>query len=203
MRKIMLVVASVLALASTVAPPAHAADIFAVPRPAGGTFIAIKGEIVPGDAQKFDSLNPVKPVYVVPSGPGGNVLAALAISDMIWQRGYNTLIGNGYTCASACAIIWASGYSHHAIAHYSSILRFHSCASYGQDDIQCDIMIARHLMKYGFTRTQAFVAVATPHQTTLLGTKELAALLGFRWQWLPFGFGVADRCMARLCIIVP
>ena len=33
--------------------------------------------------------------YVVPSGPGGDVPAALEITDTIWRRGYNTLIGNG------------------------------------------------------------------------------------------------------------
>jgi len=201
--RLLLVVASVVAFASSVAAQANAAEIYAVPRPAGGTFIYIKGEIYTGDQQQFASLQPVAPVYVVPSGPGGNVRAALAISDMIWQRGYNTLIGNGYMCASACALIWASGYSHHAIAHNNSILRFHSCASDNQDDIGCDVMIGKHLMMYGFTRRQAVAMLATPHQSTLLGTKPLAALLGFRWQWLPWGFGVADRCMARLCIIVP
>jgi hypothetical protein len=186
---------------------AQAATIWAQPRPwgAGGTYIYIKGEIVQGDEQMFAaaSAGAVPPVYVGPAGPGGHVPTALAIADMIWQRGYNTMIENGYQCASACAIIWASGYSHHAIARNSSLLRFHSCQSYGVDDMQCNRMIVEHLLKYGFSETQAWWAVATPHQTTSLGTQEVAAVLGLRWQWLPFGLGAADSCRARLCIIVP
>ena len=202
--KILLVVVGALAFASSIAAPANAANIYAQPRPngAGGTFIYIQGEINLGDEQTFASLNPVAPVYVVPSGPGGNVHAALAISDMIWQRGYNTLIGNGYTCASACALIWASGYSHHAITGTNALLRFHSCAIYDQDDLGCDVTIGRHLLMYGFTRRQAVAMLTTPHETTLLATKPLAAYLGFRWQWLPSTLpGAADRCMARLCIL--
>jgi hypothetical protein len=56
---------------------------------------------------------------------------------------------------------------------------------------------------HGFSETQAWWAVATPHQTTSLGTQEVAAVLGLRWQWLPFGLGAADTCRARLCIMVP
>jgi len=76
------------------------------PRPAGGTYMFIKGKIEPGEEQEFASLHPLEPVNVR-SGPGGNAATGLAIADIIWQRGYNALLQNfDGKCASACTWIW-------------------------------------------------------------------------------------------------
>jgi len=193
---------------------AHAANIWSRPRinGIGGTNIFINGVIHRGDEKIFSAYakQAALPVFVYPAGPGGDVFAALTISDMIAELGYTTIVENGYNCASACALIWASGYANHAIARNSALIRFHSCANYevgdrqGQDDMECNYIIMKHLKSYGFSDLQARWAVLAPHETTILATKGLAASLGFNWQWIPAYFpGWADYCQARLCIAVP
>ena len=49
-----------------------------------------------------------------------------------------------------------------------------------------DANVAAHLMKYGYSEPQALVvADPSPHERLTLGTKELAAALGFTWQTIP------------------
>lgn len=180
--------------------------IYTQPRATGGTYIFIKGQIVPGDEQEFASLQPPEPVYVRPSGPGGNAATGLAIADIIWQRGYNTLLQNfDGECASACTWIWLSG--HHAIVQNSAILLFHSCYDTvtNQDSMECDADVAAHLIKYGYTQSQSlFLADPSTHTKLTLGTKELAAILGFTWQTIPsLSPGWGDNCTMRFCIGFP
>ena len=144
---------------------AHAANIWSRPRinGMGGTNIFINGVINYGDEKIFATYAKQAPlrVFVYPAGPGGNVFAALTIGDMIADLGYTTVVENGYNCASACALIWASGYANHAIARNSAFIRFHSCANYeagdrqGQDDMECNYIIMKYLKSYGFTDLQA------------------------------------------------
>jgi hypothetical protein len=183
--------------------PTHAANIYTVPRMWGGSYVFIVGEIISGDEITFARLNPPKPVYVRPIGPGGYVPTALAIADAIAGRGYNTIVqNNDGGCASACTIIWLSG--RQVIVQNSGILRFHSRASNGEDDLDCNAMVAKHLQSYGYTAFQAWqLSNAAPHEITRLGTKAWAASLGFRWQ-VVFSFpGWANACDAKFCMGVP
>src|SRR5208283_4952014 len=70
--------------------------------------IAIQGEIAPDDDAKFERIVPdsQKQTGVLLSSPGGNVLAALAIGEMIHKKGYATIVPDGQVCASACGLIW-------------------------------------------------------------------------------------------------
>lgn len=193
-------------------PPANerGALIYAQPRTLGpGSNIFIKGMIVPGDERKFAALNPPPPVYVRPIGPGGSEQAAFAIADMIWQRGYSTaILRNDGGCASACTTIWLSG--RHVIVELNSDIEFHSCWSgdptqgTDHDDLACDLDVAAHLMKYGYTQFQAYqLAYAAPHRTTRLATVDWALNLGFHWQTLRAFPGAVDYCTARICVAVP
>ena len=147
---------------------AYAANIYWQPRPAGGSYLFITGQIVDGDDQTFTNMDPPAPVYVRPSGPGGATMVELAIGDMIAQRGWNTMNSRlDGTCASSCALIWLSGYSSHMIADWNSMIGFHSCydRDTNLDDTACDAEIARHLVNYGFTPRQANVlAYISPHE---------------------------------------
>lgn len=193
---------------------AHAANIWSQPRfnGMGGTRVFISGVINYGDEKTFDVVTAKArpPVYIFPSGPGGNVYAALVIGNLIAERGFSTVVENGYKCASSCALIWASGYANHAIVRNSGLIYFHSCAnyeagdSYGKDDMECNYIIMKHLVSWGFTDLQARWAVLAPHEGSLLATKPLAMKLGFQWQWVSGWLpGWGDYCQARLCIVVP
>jgi hypothetical protein len=207
MKSYLIAVIAALAIGG-MADTAHAANIFSTPRPVGGgSYLYITGEIVPGDEQTFASLDPPAPVYVRPSGPGGNVRTALAIADTLVARGYRTMNARADgSCASSCAVIWLSGYATHAIADNNSLLGFHSCfdSDTNLDDLACDAMIARHLVSYGFTPQQAHaIAYISPHEHITQGTLALASSLGLAWQTLPNVNGHGDLCQARLCVTAP
>jgi hypothetical protein len=193
-----LLIAAVLCVASQT----NAADIYTQNRTWGGTYIFIVGKIFPGDEHKFAALHPTPPVFVRPIGSGGYTTPALDIADMIWARGYKTLVENrDGGCASACVIIWLSG--RQVFVQNSGILQFHSCwnSETQQDDMECNAEVAKHLMVYGYTKYQAWsLATATPHETFRLGTKQWARELGFTWQTLNYYFGGANACTVRFCL---
>jgi hypothetical protein len=120
-------------------------------------------------------------------------------------RGYNTLVENyDGGCASACALIWLSG--RQVFVQNSGVLLFHSCYDNvtRQDDMGCNADVAEHLVKFGYTRTQAWaLATATPHDAVRLGTKYWARQLGFSWQTINYLFCGANYCTARFCVLWP
>ena len=206
MKRYLLAVVAAMAMCG-MANAAHAANVFWTPRQWGGSYLYITGEIGPGDEQTFASLNPPAPVYVRPSGPGGSVSAALAIADILVARGYRTMNARADgSCASACALIWLSGYATHAIADNNSLIGFHSCydSDTNLDDLACDAKIASHLLRYGFTPQQAnALAYISPHERITQGTLALASRLGVAWQTIPNVNGHGDYCQARLCVTAP
>jgi hypothetical protein len=182
-----------------------AADIYSEPRPRGGSYLFIEGRILPGDEQKFAGWNLTPPVYVRPSGPGGNVMTAFDIADTIQKRGYNTLLQNvDGVCASACVLIWLAG--RHAIVQNNGILCFHRAydPQTGKSDIEFDRYAAGKLMSYGLNRQQAWTLVTTemPDHDCQVGTKWWAVQMGFTWQTLWSLFG-ASGCSAKFCLLVP
>jgi hypothetical protein len=93
------------------------------------SFIEIKGKIKPGDADRFDvEANKVstKPhrVFVLLSGPGGNLLDSLHIGTAIRSKGWYTSVPAKKECDSSCAYIWIAGVSRSA--DVSSRIGFHA-----------------------------------------------------------------------------
>ncbi len=72
--------------------------------------IVVRGRIELGDEKAFFELVKTVPnARIVLAGPGGNVVAALAIGQEIRARNLQTLVPAGAACASACALIWLAG----------------------------------------------------------------------------------------------
>jgi len=72
--------------------------------------IAISGEIMKGDEQKFKEIalqsdNAI--VYL--DGPGGDLGAAIKIGRLVNALGYMTAVSES-KCASACGLIWLAGH---------------------------------------------------------------------------------------------
>jgi len=90
---------------------ANAANIFAAsshefPLP----LINISGEIQAGDSEHFLTIAQQYPQALVNlNSPGGNAMAGIQIARIIRMRNYSTVVMDGNTCASACAIIWVAG----------------------------------------------------------------------------------------------
>jgi hypothetical protein len=87
----------------------HAADI-THEKIKGAGLIAIEGDISSGDLEKFRqiSVKYTKAVVALDSN-GGALLPAIGIGKIIKIAGFATVVPEGATCASSCALIWLAG----------------------------------------------------------------------------------------------
>ena len=78
---------------------------------AGSAFIFITGEIVAGDAARFQgiiSAMPEEKATVFLTSPGGLIVESMIIGEAIRQYHYSTTAAPS-VCASACGLIWLAG----------------------------------------------------------------------------------------------
>ena len=78
----------------------------------GCYLMRIAGEIIPGDAKKFENLVKAKVItsgVVYLEGPGGLFEDGMAIAKLVRQRRFFTYVGEDRACMSMCAIIWVAG----------------------------------------------------------------------------------------------
>ena len=74
--------------------------------------LTLTGTIDPGAAERFASEIAARGEYVeavLLDSPGGSVRDALAIGDLVHQRGLATEVRAGAFCASSCPLIFAAG----------------------------------------------------------------------------------------------
>jgi hypothetical protein len=91
--------------------PARAADI-SYKLVNGVNLIFLSGEIKKGDLEKFQRIAPAHGhTGVFLSSPGGIVMQALAIGEIIHSKRYDTVVGDDAICASACGLMWLAGSS--------------------------------------------------------------------------------------------
>jgi|SRR5262249_18369472 len=93
----------------------HAAD-FTIE---GSFYVYINGDIVEGDAAKFDRL--VQQIQqgdgallITLNSDGGLLSEGLAIAETITTKRFPTRVLSGNTCASVCGLIWLAGVLRHA-----------------------------------------------------------------------------------------
>lgn len=85
----------------------HAAEFFILP---GTNSLLVLGETVVDDASKISDyvINQGVDTLIL-SGPGGSLDTAFSITNVVLERSVNTTVPADTDCASACAIIFASG----------------------------------------------------------------------------------------------
>ena len=72
--------------------------------------IAVTGELEPGDERRFSNIAvQAKGAVVSFDSLGGSVPAAIQIGKAIRIEGFATVVSEGNTCASACALAWLGG----------------------------------------------------------------------------------------------
>jgi len=106
-------IASVAAIAFGTAVPAAAATIEVETTRIDGnevSFIIVAGELEYGDELRFADLAIRLPeAAVLFSSPGGSLQAGIEIGKAIRLKGFATMAGDAYSCASACALAWLGG----------------------------------------------------------------------------------------------
>jgi len=76
----------------------------------GAKIITVTGELEPGDERLFSNIAvQAKRAVVLFDSPGGSVPAAIQIGKAIRLEGFATVVPEGSTCASACALAWLGG----------------------------------------------------------------------------------------------
>jgi hypothetical protein len=97
--------------------PAVTSDLEALKDPltvtlgAGGE-LALTGTIDPGSAARFVTEVAARGEYVKTvsfDSPGGSVIDAIAIGELIHERGFATSVAAGKICASSCPLAFAGG----------------------------------------------------------------------------------------------
>jgi hypothetical protein len=86
-----------------------------------GDVIVASGEIVHGDAEEFMKFITVNNMIATDdfdtiglSSPGGNLFEGMALGEAIRKARFNTVVGRGTTCASACALAFLGGTARYA-----------------------------------------------------------------------------------------
>jgi hypothetical protein len=158
--------AALVLLVSGLHAPVSAAQIETMTlRDSPRNWLRIGRAIAPGDERTFHDLAASAPgAVVVLSGPGGSLLAALAIGKEIQERQLSTLVPADAECASACSLIWLAG-SRRMLAKGARI-GFHA-ASLGRSDgsrvetHEFDGLLRSYLNSLGFAADATATIVAT------------------------------------------
>lgn len=138
--------------------------------------ITIFGEIKPGDSEKFERLAIYPTMFVLLRSDGGNILDALMIGEIIYDKKYITIVGDS-TCASACGLIWLAG----AKRFSSSTARigFHavSNSTTNRESSQGNALVGAYLTKLGFSyKAVMYMTAAAPDEMNWLSQKDAAKI---------------------------
>jgi len=110
-------VASLIVLCFSISPVQAASFSIVVPKSGPTMGILLDGEIVSGDDERFAfAIATAERQYqdhrlraVALDSPGGQIVEAMRMVDRIRRLGLVTVVPDGATCASACAVLFASG----------------------------------------------------------------------------------------------
>jgi hypothetical protein len=154
--------AIIAALLLTTTSPTSAAEITV-----GGNAITLSGLIGPDDAETFKVRAHVFPgkATAILRGPGGNLLAGLAIGEFIRLRGWSTYVSD--ECDSACALIWLAGAQR--LMTSDAKIGFHAASMNGEETGLGNVVLGAYLNKIGLSYDAVIYATqAGPYNITYL-----------------------------------
>ena len=183
-------VAAVAASAVTAAATASAAEIDWF-EDESGTVITIDGEITAGDEIDFaKTIRGLDDALVVFNSPGGDLAPGLEIGLAIRDSGFDTLVPDGYECASACALAWLGG-DNRAMGG-DSYVGFHAAyvevGHQAQETGAGNAVIGAYLHELGLSYDTIFFLTSSPPDSMYWLTFDDAADLGIEVE----RFQVAD-----------
>jgi len=130
------------------------------------TLIALTGEIMLGDAEKFrDLLSQSGGINAVKlDSPGGNLVASIALAKLARSQGLSTIIGPNAVCASSCVLIFAAG--REKFADRESFIGVHGVADKGGEETPdaraATLAFARYVRDLGAPPSVIHKLVSTP-----------------------------------------
>lgn len=164
--------AAALASAALGATPASAAIDHSTLE-GGVEAIYITGEIALGDHAAFSEIAEKFPNAVVfLESPGGTVIPALEIGQLVRERGYRTVVIAGSTCASSCALIWLAGTRRYL--EPGGRIGFHASSAQEDDGRLVESGVSNAFIGYYLAKLElseravVFTTMAPPHELTWL-----------------------------------
>lgn len=134
--------------------------------------IYVTGNIELADHAAFREIAERFPDAVVfLESPGGTVLPALEIGQLVRERGYRTVVLAGSTCTSACALIWLGGTRRYL--EPGGQIGFHA-SSAEEDGRQVESGLSNAFIGYYLSKLElseravVFTTMASPYELTWL-----------------------------------
>jgi hypothetical protein len=167
--------------------------------------VVAKGQIAEGDAGRLRAAlksadrDPYGHKVLALDSPGGPILEAFAMVEIMDKERVSTVVPPGAACASACAqILFLSGI--HRTVEEGGRLGLHSCydARERSRSMVCNELIAQNALARGtpYGSIMAFMHLSAPTQMRWLGAPE-ADCWGFtRWPADSGGGGQRGRAVA-------
>jgi hypothetical protein len=155
----------------------------------GIILISITGEIVQGDADRFEQIVPsvTGPTGVFLNSEGGAVLEGLIIGEAIRAKGYDTVVANGAECASACGLIWLAGMKRYV--GKTGNIGFHAAYTGTGDDAKeagaANALVGAYLTKLGLSYDAVLFATSAPPSGIRWLHPEDAQEIGIEYATLP------------------
>jgi len=146
----------------------------------GAKIITVTGELELGDERRFSNIAvQAKGAVVLFDSPGGSVPAAIQIGKAIRLEGFATVVPEGSTCASACALAWLGGVARYMGA--SAKVGFHAAyvSASGERQVSsvANALIGGYLNGLGFSENAiAFFTSAPPEGVRWLTFEESTRL---------------------------
>lgn len=181
---------SALVLTASINGSAEAAEFYNQTFSDGTEAIIVSGEIVSGDEERFRNLSIKYPKAMVAlQSSGGAIKPALEIGRQIRLRGYDTIVLDGESCASACALIWIAG--SRRIIWGTGRVGFH--ASYIDDQGQkvesgvANAIVGYYLSQLNLSeKAVIFATLAPPDKVSWLTTSDRTSPIDFEvWEREP------------------
>lgn len=164
--------ASILALAEI----GEAAEIEVFPTGKGIDLVALRGEILSIDGDKFsDVVAKSNAGAVLLESPGGDLLAGLQIGRLINELGLSTGVAPETACASACALAWLAGSTR--FMHPSALVGFHAAYVLDGDEVKesgvANALVGAYLNELGLgSSAVVFATSASPQGMSWLNAAQ-------------------------------
>jgi hypothetical protein len=174
-------------LLAWMARPASAMTFSNATLPDGTRYVVARGPVVEGDSVRLRAAlqsadrDAFGNKLIALDSPGGPIVEAFALVDVMDRERVSTLVRRGDSCASACAqILFLSGL--HRIVEPGGRIGFHSChdARDRTRSTLCNELIAQNAAARGtpYASIVSFVHLTAPTQVRWLDATE-AELWGF------------------------
>ncbi len=165
-----MIVVALVFLAALWANPVVAMDFMQVEW-RGKTVLLATGEIVEGDAERFEAaikelpLSPHGVPVVLLDSPGGAVFEALKISEFLDDQPAHMVIPDGASCASACASVLFIAGTYRTVEPMGRFGQ-HSCSLNGIPVQSCNDTLAEHAVVNGvsYGSVASFVTYVPPDE---------------------------------------